>query len=204
MKKTTLIIALCALALPSMAQKAKKKSNTAAKTAQEVVPETPPKILEEINRLTPMHHNLQQWSGHWKDEMKVWSGENPEPNIYLLEKEGRVACEGKLLMRNISGRISTGPYEAYETINYDNLKRKFVKTWFDNLGTNILVLEGALDEKTNTLVFEGTTIDPLTMQTIKVRQVLHIQDPENQLLEVFVQYKDEKPLKTMEVKSTRK
>ena len=203
MKKTTLIIALCALALPSMAQKAKKKSNAAAKTAQVVAPETPPKLLEENNRLTPMHHYLEQWAGHWRDEMKVWVGENPEPTIYRLEKEGRTSCEGKLLMRTISGRMNTGPYEAYETLNYDNLKHKFVKTWFDNLGTNILVLEGTLDEKTNTLVFEGTTIDPLTMQTIKVRQVLHIQDPENQLLEVFVQLKDEKPIKTMEVKSTR-
>lgn len=203
MKKTTLIIALCAIALPSMAQKAKKKSNNAEKSAQVVVPEMSPKRLEENNRLTPMHHYLQQWAGHWRDVMKVWSDENVAPNIYLLEKEGRIACEGKLLMRNISGRITTGPYEAYETINYDNLKRKFVKTWFDNLGTNILVLEGTLDEKNNSIVFEGTTIDPATMQTMKVRQVLHMQDPENQLLEVFVQYKDEKPFKTMEVRSTR-
>jgi hypothetical protein len=203
MKKITLLFAFCALAIPTMAQKAKKKSNTASKTEEAQVTDAKPKILEENNRLSPMHHYLQQWSGHWRDVMKVWSGENPEPTIYLLEKEGRISCEGKLLLRNISGRISTGPYEAYETVNYDNLKRKFVKTWFDNLGTNILVLEGTLDEKTNTLTFEGATIDPFTMQTIKVRQVLHIQDPENQLLEVFVQLKDEKPIKTMEVKSTR-
>ncbi len=80
---------------------------------------------------------------------------------------------------------------------------KFTKVWYDNLGTSILVLEGTYDKDKEIIDFVGTTHDPITRQPVKIHQIMRLIDPNTQLLEVFIEPKEGKEIKTMEIRSMR-
>lgn len=209
MKKLFLLIATVAITVPAMAQKSKKQN----KAKQGEAAPAPVGIKDEIqetvamhehSRVTDMHHLLMQWAGHWTEEIKIWTNPEAEPGIMRTERDGRVVAEGRFLVSTIMGHNGLTPYEAQSVMGYDNSKKVFVKTWFDNLGTSILVLEGIYDEKAHVIDFKGTTTDPRTKLPVKVHQILRMADPNNQILEVYVEVKEGKEVKSMEVRSVRR
>lgn len=213
MRKTLLVFAISALSLPAFAQKSKKQNTKPAdkEQASNPVPPTPAedpnqrRAMEQSNLLGPMHHYFMEWAGHWREEMKIWSmtpGKNESAPI-LLDRTGVPRAEGRFLACDFRGMVNGRMYEAYATYAYDNIKQKFIKTWYDNTGTGILVLEGDFDAKTNSIDFKGTTLDPLTKEKVNVRQVLTMKDPNNHVLEIFIVTKDGKEIKTMELVSKR-
>lgn len=210
MKKLILVVALGLIAAPSFAQKTKKSVKPKAASTTETTPVENPEenrdrlAQAESRMMGPMHHLLIQWSGHWREEIKLWATPNSkEPMISPAIRDGRIAAEGRFLTSMTVGQIGTTPYEAQSVLGFDNAKKVFVKTWFDNLGTSILVLEGTYDEKNNLVDFVGYTTDPITRKPVKVHQIMRIIDPNTQILEVFVELKEGKETKSMEIRSIR-
>lgn len=210
MKKLILVVALGLIVAPSFAQKTKKSVKPKVTSAAEAAPvenieENRAKASQAESRMMgPMHHLLVQWSGHWREEIKLWATPNSkEPNTTPAIRDGRMAAEGRFLTSTTVGQIGITPYEAQSVLGFDNAKKVFVKTWFDNLATSILVLEGTYDEKNNLVDFVGYTTDPLTRKPVKVHQIMRIIDPNTQILEVFVELKEGKETKSMEIKSIR-
>lgn len=209
MKKTFLFLVVASVSFSAMAQKTKKQNkvqNESAVPPAQAQMEGPEEhaAMEEQRMMGPMHHLLMQWVGHWRQELKIWP--NPkvkEPAISRLDFEGRVICEGKFLEGSVRGEMMKKNYEAHTVIGYDNIKRKFIKTWLDNLGTGILILEGTMDEQTKTIDFLGTTLDPLTRQPLKVHQVMKLISPDKYILEVYREGKDGMEFKSMEITATR-
>lgn len=207
MKKLLLLLLAATLSAPSIAQKGKK-----AKPAPAATPAPAPDQADRMRHiaqmeqrmLTPMHNLLTQWAGHWRDEYKVWSDPKvTEPTTSRAERDGRIVSEGRFLATTVRGEIGNMHYEAESVLGFDRLKDVFVKTWYDNMSTSILVLEGTYDEKNNQIDFRGSTVDPASRQPVKVHQVLKLISPEEQVLEVYVQQKDGREIKTMEIRSTR-
>ena len=210
MKKIILLVALGLVVAPAFAQKSKKSGKSKVAPAIEVAPIVNPEeslaraIQSESRMMGPMHHLLVQWSGHWREEIKIWATPNTkEPTTTPAIRDGRMAAEGRFLTSTTVGQIGTSPYEAQSVLGFDNAKKVFVKTWFDNLGTSILVLEGTYDEKSNVVDFVGYTTDPLTRKAVKVHQIMRLIDPSTQVLEVFVELKEGKETKSMEIISIR-
>lgn len=210
MKKILLGMAMLALSLPTMAQKSKKKNGKTAEKAvaaaalEDSQEERQKKAANiESRMMGPMHHMLVQWSGHWREEVKIFTGDKNETTSTRWERDGNMMMGGKFLNMHVMGIMANEAYEANATIGYDNVKRKFVKTWYDNFGSSILVLEGDYDEKTKSITYEGSTLDPLTRVPVKIRQVQKNPDPTTQTLEVFTLDKEGKEIKTMEINSAR-
>lgn len=212
MKKIFLLLAVVSFATPSMAQKSKKKEKSKAEAPAAPVVDAIPSPEERAanaaamdnRQVGPMHHLMIQFAGHWRQEMKVWNGnDKKEPIVSMLEYEGQVFAEGKFINAIIRGQFGNVPYEAHSTLGFDNAKRMYTKTWIDNLGTSILVLDGTYNEKDNTIDFVGFATDPITRKPIRVHQILKMIDQSNHLLEVYVEMKEGKEVKIMEIKSTR-
>ena len=210
MRKIILLVALGLVVAPAFAQKSKKSGKSKVAPAIEVAPIVNPEeslaraIHSESRMMGRMHHLLVQWSGHWREEIKIWATPNTkEPTTTPAIRDGRMAAEGRFLTSTTVGQIGTSPYEAQSVMGFDNAKKVFVKTWFDNLGTSILVLEGTYDEKANVVDFVGYTTDPLTRKAVKVHQIMRLIDPSTQVLEVFVELKEGKETKSMEITSIR-
>jgi hypothetical protein len=208
MKKILLISLAALLSNPLLAQKVKKNNKN---KSVPVVVEEPNKeelnrriSISEQSRLTLNHQIFLEWVGHWQDEIKVWTNPGSEPSINMVEKENKIMAEGRFLVSTLFGSYNRAPYEAQSVMGYDNIKKVYVKTWFDNLGTSILVLEGVYNEKERLIDFRGETLDPHTKIPVKIHQILRFFDPANQLLEVYIAVKEGKEVKTMEVRSVRR
>ena len=206
MKKIILLLSVVAISFPALAQKTKKQVKPKAESmAPQPGKESLKEHLEiqEQRQVGPMHQLLIQWNGHWIEQMKVWTEGNNDPKVIVLHRESMIVCEGRFLESKIRGEMYHMPYEANSVIGYDNAKMVFVKTWYDNLGTSILVLEGTYDPKTSSIDFRGNTTDFKTKMPVMIHQKLTFSDPTKQLLEVFVIDKAGKETKTMEIISNR-
>jgi hypothetical protein len=211
MKKILLLIAFAGFTIPASAQKSKKQNKqkeqpttqSSAESKEDLETRKARVALAESRMMGPMHQMLVQFSGHWREEMKFWASPKSEPTITEALRDSRIFGEGRFLTSTIMGQMGNLPYEAQSVLGFDNAKRVFVKTWYDNTGTSILVLEGIYDEKSNTIDFNGFTNDPITKQPIKIHQVLKIIDHTTHLLEIYVEMKEGKEFKSMEVRSIR-
>lgn len=209
MKKILFLALMAGIALPVSAQKNKKTDKTVKPAAPAVKPvpqdeeESERRRFQEENRvLTPFHHRLLQMAGPWREETKVWSHPGAEPTVSLAVREGRPMMDGRYVQMSVMGDSKMGHFEAQSLIGWDNLKKIYVKTWYDNIGTGILVLEGTLDEEKNIIEFRGMTIDPKTRMPVPVRQVLNMSNPQLHILEVYTEFKG-KEYKAMEIRSSR-
>jgi hypothetical protein len=85
---------------------------------------------------------------------------------------------------------------------YDNVKKKFVNTWGDNMGTGIMMAEGDYDPATKSLTYTSEMEMMPGMKT-KVRSVVKLTDKDHH---AFEWYEDRggQEVKTMEINYTRK
>jgi hypothetical protein len=102
-----------------------------------------------------------------------------------------------------TGNMMGMPFSGKGTLGYDNLRKVFVSTWIDNMGSGIMYLEGMLTETGKTIMLKGKMTDPSTGFVIDVRENIHIKDDNNHLMEMFVTMPGAGELKTMEIKFTR-
>ncbi len=205
MKKIFLLASMGFIASTTFAQKAKNAPKV-NKTLESKMPiEDPARRIaaEQARMISPMHNNLHQWAGHWREEYKIWNNPKDEPATVRLERDSRIEAEGKFLNSSTMGMMNNMPYEGHGIIGFDNVKQVFVKTWYDNLSTSILVLEGTINEKEKTIEYRGTTMNPMTKTPVNIRQVQDFSNPETQTLTVYMQGDDGNEIKSMEIKSVR-
>ncbi|MGC4059215.1 MAG: DUF1579 family protein [Chitinophagaceae bacterium] len=159
----------------------------------------------EARMLSPMHHMLMTTAGHWQLEMKVWSSpKSQEVMTSLFECDTRPMAEGRFLVSEIRGMSGNMMYEAQSVMGYNATTQKFERLWFDNLSSGMLLLEGTYDDASKKINFTGATTDPRTHERIPMRQVLHLADPAKIVLEVFLQFKEGKEFKSMEINYNRR
>jgi hypothetical protein len=130
-----------------------------------------------------------------------------DPTVPPTKTTGNVANKmilgGRYQYSMFTGTMMGMPFEGINIIGYDNAKKMFVSSWFDNFGTGILNMHGTLDEATNTINLNGKQTDPVTGKDIDVRETFKIIDSKNQEMEMFMTLNGIET-KSMEVKYTKK
>ena len=93
-------------------------------------------------------------------------------------------------------------FKGQGTEGYDNVKKKFVGTWIDSMGTGIMMSEGDYDPATKTFTYTGE-IEVMPGMKQKIREVVKITDQDHM---DFEWYEDRggKEVKTMEINYTKK
>jgi hypothetical protein len=151
----------------------------------------------------PMHEMLAKSNGDWNEEVTMWMAPGTPPT------KSTATCTNKMILGNryqeshSTGSMNGMPFEGTSTVGYDNIKKVFMSTWIDNMGTGIMYMEGKYDEKTKTVAFSGSMIDPMTGKAEKVRENFKMIDDNNQMMEMYSTHEG-KEFKTMEIKFTRK
>ena len=91
---------------------------------------------------------------------------------------------------------------ALHSTGYDNVKKKFVTSWIDNMGTGIMNSEGTYDSATKTFTYTGD-YEPMPGMKCKIRQVLKIVDADHHTLEWY-EDRGAGETKTMEISYARR
>ena len=155
--------------------------------------------------MTPgeIHKMLAASDGEWNEEITMWMAPGAPPTKSTATAVNKMIMGGRYQESKHTGNFMGMPFEGYSLVGYDNAKKTFMSSWIDNMGTGIMFMEGKWDEKTKSVHFKGTGVDPATGKDLKIRETFKIVDADTQLMEMYCE-KDGKEFKNMEIKFTRK
>lgn len=170
-----------------------KDSKPAAKPGEPAEPKLPPGWTAEdlaafAAAATPgeQHKRLAEDVGTWHGKNTMWMGPRTEP----IESESTTTIsslyDGRFTKLDMKGEIpGMGPYHGLAIHGFDNISKKFVATWIDNLSTGFANGEGELSKDGKTLTWTFACNCPLKKTPITMRQVETTTGPGKKVLEMF-------------------
>jgi hypothetical protein len=171
------------------------------------------KQMMELAKLNENHKLLTDCNGTWSYIVKMWmngdSSSKPQESkgtaVRKSIMDGRFVemnVTGKMEMPGADGKMKSMTFKGHGMEGYDNVKKKFVGTWMDNMGTSIMMSEGDYDPATKTFTY-NSEMEPMPGMKTKVREVLKLEDKDHM---TFEWYEDRggQEAKTMEINYTRK
>src|SRR5215813_11432819 len=170
------------------------------------------KQMVEMGKLNENHKLLADMNGTWNYNIKMWM--NPDPNAKPQESKGTATRKsamggryatmdvtGKLQMPGADGKMKDMQFKGMAVEGYDNVKKKFVSSWIDNMGTGIQFSEGTYDPASKTFTFTSE-IEMMPGMKTPVRETLKATDKDHMLLEWY-ENRGGQEKKTMEIAYTR-
>jgi hypothetical protein len=149
------------------------------------------------------HKQLTSLAGSWSTKTKEWM----EPGKPAMESTGscemKVLLGGRFLQQECTGEMMGKPYSGMGVSGYDNLRKKYVSTWSDTMGTGIFMMEGKGSADGKTITLRGQHAEP-GGGTMKHRAVWKLVDNNTQTFEMYMTEKDGKEMKMMEITYRRK
>jgi hypothetical protein len=170
------------------------------------------KQMIEMSKLNENHKLLATMDGNWNYTIKLWM--NPDPNAPPQQSKGTATRKsmmggrysvmdvtGKMQMPGEDGKPKDMQFKGMGIEGYDNVKKKFVSSWIDNMGTGIQFSEGTYDPGTNTFTYTSE-IEMMPGMKTPVREVIKATDKDHMVLEWY-ENRGGQEKKTMEINYTR-
>lgn len=165
--------------------------------------------MMELGKPGENHKTLERFVGSWTYRIKYWSA--PEnTNVPPVESGGTTVTKstmggryfisehkGQMQFPGPDGAMQSMPFSGMAVQGYDNVKRKFVASWIDNMGTGIMMMEGTFDADANTLTYVADYEAMPGMKT-KVREAITMTDQNHHTMSWF-EHRGDKEVKTMEI-----
>ena len=205
LKTSALFLLLTAAsALPSLAQDAApaKSADDKPNDSQMMA------MMMDLAKPGENHKLLEGLAGSWTYTTKFWL--SPDTNTPPMESSGKAIAKtimggrylqtdnsGKVQMPGSDGKMVDTEFHGMEIAGYDNIKKKFLSSWVDNMGTGIMLSEGTFDPETKSITYTSEE-EPMPGIKMKVREVLKLTDPDHHTFE-FYEDRGGKETKTMEI-----
>ncbi|HZS17968.1 MAG TPA: DUF1579 family protein [Candidatus Udaeobacter sp.] len=170
------------------------------------------KQMMELSKLNENHKLLSDLNGNWNYTIKFWM--NPDPNAKPEESKGTAVRKsimngrystldvtGKMEMPGPDGKKKEMTFVGHGIDGYDNVKKKFVGSWIDNMGTGIMFSEGTYDPATKTFTYTSE-LEPVPGMKQQIREVIKVTDNNHHTLEWY-ENRGGQEVKTMEINYTR-
>jgi len=149
------------------------------------------------------HKQLASLAGSWTTKTKEWM----EPGKPPMESAGtcdfKVLLGGRFLQQEFNGDMMGQPYSGIGISAYDNLRKRYVSTWIDTMGTGIFFMEGTASADGKTITLRGQHDEP-NGGRMTHRAVWKIVDGNTQTFDMYGTHKHGKEMKMIEITYTRK
>ncbi len=155
--------------------------------------------------MTPssFHILLAEYAGDFKMEITMSMGEGKEPSIVTVESEHIMLLGGRFLEMKQEGTMMGMEYKSILTIGFNNTDKKFALTTITNMGTGTLSLFGEWDEESKSATLFGELTNPVSKNTINIKQIISFINNNTILIESFDKEGDKPEKKTVEYKLIR-
>lgn len=150
---------------------------------------------ENMGTLNENHEFLKKFVGEWNGNSRVWRPDQ-EPEISEIKSKAELIMGGRFLISNYQGTMAGQPYEGMQVVGYDNLKKKYVTFWINDMSTAFYMLEGTREG--NVIRDTGFWPNPVTGSNEKVSDVVTLISPNEFTFELFMAGKDGKEFKSQE------
>jgi hypothetical protein len=167
-------------------------------------------MMEEA-KLNENHKLLASMAGTWSYTVKMWmdpTGKSSESSGTAVRKsimDGRYLSgdySGKFKMPGADGKMIEMTFQGMSMDGYDNVKKKFVSGWVDNMSTGIMMSEGTYDAATKTFTYTSE-YEMMPGVKSKVREIVKMADIDHMTMENY-EDRGKGEAKTMEINYTRK
>jgi hypothetical protein len=226
----TAFFAAASLAVSSFAQTSPAPDDKVSNTGQVAEPANPAtaqpggqmsaadmqnmmKQMLEMSKLNENHKLLTSLDGTWDYTIKFWM--NPDPNAKPQESKGTATrksimggryvmmdVSGKMQMPGEDGKMKDVMFKGMGMEGYDNVKKKFVASWIDNMGTGIEFSEGTYDPATKSFTYTSE-VEAIPGMKTQVREVVKVPDNNHMSLDWYENQGGQEK-KTMEISYTKK
>jgi hypothetical protein len=160
------------------------------------------KKMMEFATPGPEHESLKNLVGTWDAEIKQYFG--PEPTITKATSTYEMIADGRYLQEHATGNFQGMEFHGYGTTGYDNLQKKYVGTWIDNMGTGIMTMTGTSSDGGKTINWEGSGSDPIAGKVQNYKTSMKMITKDQYHFEMFGPGPDGKNMKVMEVTYNRR
>lgn len=149
------------------------------------------------------HKWLSSFEGTWNIAVKTWMDPTKPPMESTGTCEQKMVLGGRFLHQECTGTMMGMPFNGMGITGYDNMKKKYVGTWMDNMGTQIMWSEGTETEPGKAITMTSQEDDSM-MGPLQIREVIRLVDAKSYTFEMYGTPKGAKEMKMMEITYTRK
>jgi hypothetical protein len=155
--------------------------------------------------MTPgdMHKWMAKGVGTWEGEVRSYMPGAPV-DTQKGKEVTKMSMNGLYQESDFSSTMMGQPFMGHSTMGYDNLRKVFVSTWIDNMGSGIIMMEGTYDAATKTLNMKGKQSDPTYNKQSDMRQEVIFTDDDSYTMNMYGTGPDGKEMKVMDVVLKRK
>lgn len=157
------------------------------------------KALYELMAPSEHHKLLEDRVGKWNMTVKMAESPMGPASESLATSEMKWILGGRFIQDDTQGSFGGMPFVGLGFGGYDNLKKKFVSIWMDNMGTGVMATEGTYDVETKTFTFNGEMQDAMLGKMVPVKLVEKIADKDNWTMAMFTTGPNGKDLQMMEI-----
>jgi hypothetical protein len=150
------------------------------------------------------HKLLAFKEGKWTCAVKMWMDPNKPANESTATAEYKWMMDGRYLSDNTEGTFNGQPFHGHGLNGYDNLKKKFISFWIDNMGTGFMTAEGTYDPASKTFKFTGESPNLESGRYVKTRSEEKVIDNDHWTVSMYEPHSgDGKEFKSLELTYTR-
>lgn len=148
------------------------------------------------------HRKLEPFVGEWNVTMRSWMAPGQNPTESTGSATSRWILGGRWLQQEYTGDFMGQPFHGIALTGYDNIRKRYVGTWMDNMSTSLMTTYPTFDG--NVMRASGTMDDPMTGQEMPFEEVITIVSENEHRMEMFGPGPDGTMFRTMEIVYRRK
>lgn len=129
-------------------------------------PEDMQKMMAEWMKMAapgPSHDLLKKMVGEWTVATKSWmSPDQPPMESPPGISKSELLFDGRYVKTEHSGDMMGMQFQGLGYTGFDNFRKQYWMTWFDNMGTALLTAYGTASPDGKELTFLGKSDDPMS------------------------------------------
>jgi hypothetical protein len=170
-------------------------------TARALTAQSPEDMKKWMEFATPgeAHKLLDGKVGKWNMKLKMVMAPGAPAQESTATSEAKWIMDGRYVEDITKGTFNEMPFEGRGLVGYDNLKKKYVGTWIDNMGTGIGTSEGTWDAAAKTFNYASEMPDPMAGKYVKTRMTEKMIDKDHWVMAMHCAGPDGKEFMSMEI-----
>jgi len=198
MRLTQLALTSLCVVLTVSAAMAKDK-----KPEKQMDPQAMMEMYQKLATPGEPHKLFASLAGSWTTKTKEWMEPRKPPTESTGTAEMKMLLDGRFLYQEFTSQMMGQPFSGIGIDGYDNLRKRYVTTWIDTMGTGIFQMEGTASADGKTITLNGRHDEPGGGHMTH-RAVWKIVDSNIQTFDMYGTHQGGKEMKMLEITYTRK
>jgi len=173
------------------------------KAEKQMDPQAMMEVYKKLATPGEPHKLFASLAGSWETKTKEWMEPGKPPTESTGSAEMKMLLDGRFLYQEFNGNMMGQPFSGVGIDGYDNLRKRYVSTWIDTIGTGIFQMEGMASADGKTITLKGQHAE-LGGGQMTHRAVWKIVDSNTQTFDMYGTHHGGKEMKMMEITYTKK